>query len=204
MRNKDFEVIIKDRIELFGILDQFLNSNYKILKIYGTDGIGKSITYIYYTHLKKDYKILYFNLKELYNKLNNEQIDIMIYQLMNYFTVEVKDIKNSTKEKIEKIKKIAFENFKDKVEEISVYKSSGYNFWDVLIRLIDKSFFGENTLLILDQYKFDNVKFENLIKFDNLLITNYMYINIKIFIFLFFHIWICTFHYKNNNIIHPN
>ena len=182
MRNNDFEVIIKDRIELFGILDQFLNSNYKILKIYGTDGIGKSITYIYYTHLKKDYKILYFNLKELYNKLNNEQIDIMIYQLMNYFTVEVKDIKNSTKEKIEKIKKIAFENFKDKVEEISVYKSSGYNFWDVLIRLIDKSFFGENTLLILDQYKFDNDQFENLIKFENLLISNSMYNNIKILI----------------------
>ena len=182
MRNNDFEVIIKDRIELFGILDQFLNSNYKILKIYGTDGIGKSITYIYYTHLKKDYKILYFNLKELYNKLNNEQIDIMIYQLMNYFTVEVKDIKNSTKEKIEKIKKIAFENFKDKVEEISVYKSSGYNFWDVLIRLIDKSFFGENTLLILDQYKFDNEQFENLTKFENLLISNSMYNNIKILI----------------------
>ena len=36
-----------------------------ILKIYGSNGIGKSIIFLYFMAIKSDYKIIYFNLKDI-------------------------------------------------------------------------------------------------------------------------------------------
>ena len=157
MTNDNFEVSIKDRYELFDILDKFLISKNQILKVYGSDGIGKSITFVYYTHLKNKYKIVYFNLKEIFIKLENEQWQIMMHQLLNFFTVENKEeIQNNNIE----LYKAAFADFNDKIKEIEIYiyKSDNFNFWEILLHLIKSKFFNENTLLILDQYKSENDK----------------------------------------------
>ena len=183
-RNNDFEVILKDRTKFFEIINQFLKSSYKILKIYGSDGIGKSISFIYYTHLKNEYKILYFNLKELFNKIEQTQIDIMIHQLMNYFTINSK-IKNKNNKDFKTQKEIAFENFKDKVNEIKniIIKNNKFDFWKILQKLIEEYFFRYKTLLIFDQYKTENNQHENLQRIENLLISNQkLYNNIKILI----------------------
>ena len=54
-RNDKFDMIIKDRYKLINIIYEFLNSKFKILKIYGVEGIGKSISFIYFSYLQNDY-----------------------------------------------------------------------------------------------------------------------------------------------------
>ena len=177
-RNENFEVAIKDRMFLFKILNEFLDSKYKILKIFGSDGIGKSISFLYYTHIKQKYKIIYFNLKELYIKLKNDQIDIMMAQLLSYFTCETQKNNNKIAEKI------AFANFKDKESEIRniILEYQEFDFWKILQRLISDQFFKDNTLIILDQYKTENDPNEKLLNIQNMLMTHLLYDSIKILI----------------------
>ena len=177
-RNENFEVAIKDRMFLFKILNEFLDSKYKVLKIFGSDGIGKSISFLYYTHTKQKYKIIYFNLKELYTKLKNDQIDIMMAQLLSYFTCETEKNNNKIAEKI------AFANFKDKESEIRniILDYKEFDFWKILERLISDQFFKFNTLIILDQYKTENDHNEKLLNIQNMLMSHLLYNSIKILI----------------------
>ena len=46
-RNKNYLMVIEKRNDLINEIDDFFNSEDKILKIYGCDGIGKSISFIY-------------------------------------------------------------------------------------------------------------------------------------------------------------
>ena len=71
-QNKDFIFILnKERIEFFNRLNEFLNSDKLFYYITGSDGIGKSLSLLYYSSLTK-HKFLYFNIK-LYFKLENDQ-----------------------------------------------------------------------------------------------------------------------------------
>ena len=77
-QNKDFIFILnKERIEFFNRLNDFLNSEKLFYYITGSDGIGKSLSLLYYSSLTK-HRFLYFNIK-LYFKQEDDQ------KFRNYF-----------------------------------------------------------------------------------------------------------------------
>ena len=71
--NKDFIFILnKERIEFFNKLNGFINSGKLFYYITGSDGIGKSLSLLYYSSLHKQ-KFLYFNMK-LYQKYEGDKV----------------------------------------------------------------------------------------------------------------------------------
>ena len=72
-RNTEIKIIIEQREELINEINNFFLSKDKILKIYGCDGIGKSITFVYLQSLKKNYNTIYFNLKEFELSFTNKE-----------------------------------------------------------------------------------------------------------------------------------
>ena len=180
-RNDKFDMIIKDRYKLINIIYEFLNSKFKILKIYGVDGIGKSISFIYFSYLQNDYKVIYFNLKEFSQKDYLEKCSFIIHQLLNYFSPPNKkenDI-NATERT-----KIFYGNFIDKIQEIQseINKHKEINIWIILANLIRSYFFRDNTLFIFDQYKSENDKENKLGDLERLLAFDYTNNNIKFII----------------------
>ena len=76
-RDSEINLIIKKRNKLIDEIKNFMNDIEEvIMKIYGVDGIGKSMTFVYLTSLKNDFKIIYFNLKEFYLKEKLELINL--------------------------------------------------------------------------------------------------------------------------------
>ena len=60
---ENFKLIIDSRMSLINKLKEFgQNKDKYILKIYGSDGIGKSVTFLYFMSIETEYKIIYFNL----------------------------------------------------------------------------------------------------------------------------------------------
>ena len=58
--NSELNLIVKQRNVLIQNILEFLNKKEKLLlKIYGSDGIGKSVSFLYFTTIKTIYKILY-------------------------------------------------------------------------------------------------------------------------------------------------
>ena len=137
------------------------------MKIYGADGIGKSISFVYYTHIKNKYKVLYFNLKEIELASNKDKFNLIIYQLLNYFSENVEE---NEEQSWEEQKQIAFKNFIDKFYEIKIglNKSENCDFWEILINLLKNNLF-KDILLIFDQYKLENDKSNYLQQLENLL-----------------------------------
>ena len=56
-----------------------------ILKIYGSNGIGKSIIFLYFMAIKSDYKIIYFNLKDIFTYKQDQQ-EYFRNALMKYYS----------------------------------------------------------------------------------------------------------------------
>ena len=180
IRDTEFSMIINERNKLISLLNDFLDSKYKILKIYGTDGIGKSITFVYYTHIKNKYKVVYFNLKEIELASNDDKFNLIIYQLLNYFSENLEEDDAQT---LEKQKQIAFKNFIDKLNEIKIGLNNikNYNFWEILINLLKNNIF-KDMFLILDQYKSENDKSNYLQKIENLIAWDESKKNIKLLV----------------------
>ena len=65
-RDKNIQIIIEKRDDFINEISNFFNSDDVILKIYGCDGIGKSLSFVYLQSLINKYKIVYFNLKEFH------------------------------------------------------------------------------------------------------------------------------------------
>lgn len=87
LKEKDIYLILKNRNKLITYINNFMNLLVKaILIIYGCDGIGKTVTYIYLSNLFNDYKILYFNLKLIMSD-EKESYNLFIYEIMRYFTI---------------------------------------------------------------------------------------------------------------------
>lgn len=166
-RDTKFSLVITERNRLITLLNRFLDSKYKILKIYGADGIGKSISFVYYTHIKNKYKVLYFNLKEIQLASNKDKFNLIIYQLMNYFS---ENLEENDKQILEEQKQIAFQNFIDKLNEIKIGldKIEKCDFWEILLNLLKNNIF-KDMFLILDQYKLENDKYNYLQQLENLI-----------------------------------
>ena len=71
-RDKDFIFKLnKERIEFFNKINDFINSEKLFYYITGSDGIGKTLSLLYYSSLHIN-QFLYFNVKSYYNEENDD------------------------------------------------------------------------------------------------------------------------------------
>lgn len=148
-----------NRIEFINKIDDFLKSKNLFYLVLGTDGIGKTITLLYYTSsLLNDYGNLYFNLK-LFLKNETDKIkikEIFFNELKRIFLID---------NNIESVKSFTMKKYNNLINNIndSILESEGINyFWELLfmfIKIYDKSLMG-NIFIVLDQYKTDKIDYD--------------------------------------------
>ena len=159
-RDNNINLVIKKRDELINEIKDFMDeqSEEVIMKIYGVNGIGKSLTLIYLTSLINNFKIIYFNLKEFHWKQSSQLINMFKFQLANYYTQQV-DL-NIEQEQKDIINKKAYEHYIESMKKLDKKIEEKYNidFWDLLnIFLNMLSIYSNQTVLvIIDQYKIEN------------------------------------------------
>ena len=155
-REENLEIIIENRDYFIDEILKFISTQNITLKIFGCDGIGKSLTFLYLTSLRFDFKIIYFNLKEI-NQSNNK-LKLIEYQLMIYFSTDLTDLKE--KEQKEKLCKYFYQNYLKKIQLLENEFDKDSDFWNILDYLIRKN---DNNLkklvYIIDQYKSENDTF---------------------------------------------
>ena len=158
--NSDFYLIINERMSLIERITEFINNEDKnVLKIYGSDGIGKSITFLYFMTItietKIKYKIIYFNLKDIFKYKAN--IDNYFRDaLMQYYSRNNYNLDGITN--AEDINKF---NYKVYLSQIDIFKESlkknkvKNTFWDILRHFCEFTKAEYHSLIIIDQYKSD-------------------------------------------------
>ena len=154
-RDRDFLIILDKRNELIEEIKSFMDSsNELIMKIFGCDGIGKSISFIYLGSLKNNFRTVYFNLKEINNAKKTKKIEIFKKQILAYYTenIEENDILIQDDIYFEKYKLFLknlqiFDKEKDK-EEI--------DFWELFVIFKNNINALDKVLFIFDQYKKEN------------------------------------------------
>ena len=158
-------VIDENRIQFIESINDFLEKNdYLFYWILGADGIGKSITILYYTMtkmIKINYKKIYFNLKSFVNA-EKELVETLFFnELMRLFiTEEENDIKMNYS---------TYKYYKEETLKIITEESTGiqyfwlllFNFLKIYTKIIKNN---QHFLLILDQYKLKKIdpNFKNL------------------------------------------
>ena len=136
----------------------------------GTDGIGKTITLLYYSSCINDnFRILYLNLK-LFLKAEKYKIkDIFFNELKRLFIIE---------KKFEKLLKVLFIDYKDLIDKIEKNTKDKEDtntkiqfFWSLLFSFVQNynsiGLDKQNLLIILDQYKRNDID-DDFINLDNL------------------------------------
>ena len=153
-RDKAITLVIKKRYELINEIKDFANDkNEEIMKIYGVNGIGKSLTFIYLTSLTNDFKIIYFNLKEFHQKNYSKIINLFKSQIANLYTSKIDSTANQEDKKL--INEDAFSLYLKSMkylDEIINYKED-INFWyllNIFLNMISKKY-DKNILVIIDQ-----------------------------------------------------
>ena len=166
-------ILEQHRIELIKKIIEFLDSKNTFYLIMGTDGIGKTVTLLYYTSSFYDkYKNLYLNLKLFlkHQKEETELKEIFLEELKRLFLTNDNSEENIT-DTIDEYKSLVKEINKSKINS----KGMQY-FWDLLnifIEQYDKHIEG-NILIVLDQYKNEKIdeKFKNLNNLCKLICSN--------------------------------
>ena len=148
--NSDFELIIKERIELVNKIYEYLkNDNISIIKIYGSDGIGKSISYLFFASLKDTYKKIYFNLKDIFKYPCDIQ-DYFVKSLMKYYC----NFNNNEMTNNEITEKKISLNYSYYIDHKNlVEKEKIDNFWEMLNTFCERIEIYSNSVIIIDQYK---------------------------------------------------
>ena len=145
LNNKNINIVLEHRNKFLMIIKEFMeNWNEKIFIIYGCDGIGKTVTFIYLSNLFNKFKVLYFNLKIIMSD-KKESYDLFTFEIMRYFTICNKQEQN--------IKNIKDFNYKQYLNELNNINKSNFNFWKELINFVKSKSCEEETLLIIDQFK---------------------------------------------------
>lgn len=181
-RNKDFTMIIDKRDKLIKEIKDFMKSNEIIMKIFGCDGIGKSITFVYLSSLINNFVTVYFNLKEFHNANPLIRKEIFKYQLINYFTDGSQELDLLTDE--DKKKEACKIKFKNAIKNINNFENEiikEYDFWNMFEKLIENIDPLNKVLFIFDQYKSENDEKNRLTEIEAKLIKN-SNINIKLLI----------------------
>ena len=168
-RNTEFSLIIDKRNELINEIRSFMDSNDEIImKIFGCDGVGKSISFIYLCTLKNNFKTVYFNLKEIHNANNSKKIEIFINQLITYFTDNISNINNEIQDQLLKKK---YDNFMEIIQILEKNRrKETIDFWELFQILLDNTNCLNKVLFIIDQYKRENDLNNNLANIEENLI----------------------------------
>ena len=163
-------ILENNRIEFIDKINDFLKSENLFYLVLGTDGIGKTITLLYYTSsLLNNYGNLYLNLKLF---LKNEKDKIKIKEIL-FNEIKRIFLTDNNIESVISFTKEEYNNLIDKIND-SVLESNGINyFWELLfmfIKIYDKSLIG-NIFIVLDQYKENKIddEFKNLNKLCDLI-----------------------------------
>ena len=152
-----FEIILSEnRKNLLTKLFEFENSEDKIFYyILGSEGIGKSITFQYFSCISTQ-KILYLNLKLFTHLKTTKEIkDCFFKEIIKLFATNDNEIIPVNKTKI----RIYLSKFK-----ISNLSKNLYNyFWDLLYYFLNNIFDDDilPLIIILDQYKGEKTDLEN-------------------------------------------
>ena len=166
-KNKPFILILNDeRKKFLKILDNFVVSeNKKFLWVVGADGIGKTVSFMYYSLISNG-NVIYINLK-LLNKNSKEMKVLFINDIIRYYYFKNRNqdgntFANSKQELLETIHNI----FQLSQEENEIEPK--YKFWIYLRNLIAElsvNYTDLQIIIILDQYRDINIDY------------NYKYIN---------------------------
>ena len=176
-RNQKILIIIEKRKDLIKEIKEFISSSDITLKIFGCDGIGKSWTFLYLTTLINDFNIIYFNLKEIYQSPN--MLKTIEYQLMTYFSTNLNHINNEIRKDI--ISKNLYQSYKNKIENLEKMFTRESDFWSIFHYLIKNNDNNMQKLVfIIDQYKSENDKLNQIDKIQNEINENGL--NIKLII----------------------
>ena len=154
--NSDFQLIIKQRIPLINKIQEYLqNENVSVIKIYGTDGIGKSISYLFLTAINNQNNSIYFNLKDIFNNQCNKK-QYFIKSLMKYYrNFDSNNVNDKTINQDISLKYNLYETHKEILEQ-----EPTEDFWELLKIFCEEIEIFANSLIIIDQFKqdFDNNK----------------------------------------------
>ena len=179
-RNENFTIIIEKRNDLIKEINDFFISDDIILKIFGCDGIGKSISYIYLGTLINNFKVVYFNLKEINQASSSEQFNIFKYQLMMYYTQNIEAIGNIKSR--DGICSLNYDYYIKKIQSIEeefLKDNQSFDFWKLFKNLIIKHDIYDKVLYIIDQYKIENDKDNKLAEIEYILLKT---TNIKLLV----------------------
>ena len=170
-----FKIIIDKRKVLKEKIISFMENNKKwILKIYGSNGIGKSVTFLYFMAIETNYKIIYFNLKDIFIYQHNPheyfKNALMKYYSSNNYDNEKIISHQRTNDEIDKCNYDVYLRNVQNLETMDLFKKG--DFWDMLDCFCDFIVDDGNQLIIIDQYK---VEYDNENKSINLknIITKY-------------------------------
>ena len=166
-RDKSIEIIIEKRDDFIKQITNFFDSDDVVLKIYGCDGIGKSLSFVYLQSLINKYKVVYFNLKEFHLLDYWKTIEIFKKQLLMYYSQN-----NSNTINKERLNRHNYERYNQLIKKLDK-KINEYdktvNFW-ILLEIIMKTNELDKVLYILDQYKEENDIKNSLDYFENKII----------------------------------
>ena len=158
--NSEFQLIIDSRKSLINKIENFIKDKNKyILKIYAVYGIGISTTLLYFMSIETEYRMIYFNLKDIFNNGGNP-FKYFQNALMKYYSTN-----NCNFDTIEN-KKENEENEKDKfnyelyLKDLQDLKTNTdlrlkNNFWYLLNYFCTIIKYSANSIIIIDQYKRD-------------------------------------------------
>ena len=157
INDKTFKLILnEDRNKFLQRIKDFINSEKKFLWLVGPEGIGKTISFMYYTLISEE-NILYLNLK-LFNKNNCKAEENLASDIIRYFYIK-KENKNpktfkNTKSQLIYILKTIFSS------QTNSKKITINNFWILLKNLVFEisiAHYNKPLIIILDQYKDLNI-----------------------------------------------
>jgi len=149
-------ILNEDRNKFIQRITDFINSEKKFLWMVGSDGIGKTISFMYYTLISEE-SILYLNLK-LFNENNYKAEENLANDIIRYFYIK-KENKDQRAFKNEKSQLIYILNSIFSSQTNSK-KLSINNFWLLLKNIVFEisiAHYNKPLIIILDQYKDLNI-----------------------------------------------
>ena len=160
--NSKFQLIIDKRQDLIEKIYDFLkNTKKSILKIYGSNGVGKSITFLYFMTIKNDYKIIYFNLKDIFAYKKNQQ-EYFKNALMKYYSSNnYLSINASSAFEFDNYTQFNYNIYLKAIKDLETKYHDSFiegDLWDMLNSFCDYIDDDGYSLIIIDQYKneYDN------------------------------------------------
>ena len=188
---KNFKLIIdENRINLFEKINKFYNSDFLFYLILGSNAIGKTISFIYYSSCIYEYRVLYLNLKLFQQNTFEKCEEIFFNELKRIFLLNYANPSNGF-DKYKLLKKeildYVYTNYS------ALYNLSGIDYFWILLLTFLKVFakfeiFPSDLIIILDQYKIQEIdnNFINLNKALNIIeeFYNYKFNKLKLIIII--------------------